>query len=60
MSLRAEHNAPRIKLYRDKATGMLKGDGLVTYLKASGGLTRTSVSVYVQSSIFKRARDGFF
>ena len=24
---------PRVKLYRDKATNMLKGDGLVTYLK---------------------------
>jgi hypothetical protein len=27
--------APRVKLYRDKATEMLKGDGLVIYLKAS-------------------------
>eukprot|EP00873_Tetraselmis_striata_P038104 jgi/Tetstr1/458368/TSEL_044807.t1 len=28
-----EDRAPRIKLYKDEASGMLKGDGLVTFLK---------------------------
>lgn len=60
-----EDRTPRIKLYRDSATGMLKGDGLITFLKvplmagnrsaASTGLCRAGSSQPLPGRLLHRS-----